>query len=65
MFTFCNFLAPVLVAAHTVNNLDLSNEQGYENESDYKKAPFQSFLCLVNGYKKKRWPYTATGKLIL
>ena len=48
-----------------MNNLDLSNEQGYENESDYKKAPFQSFLCLVNGYKKKKWPYTATGKLIL
>ena len=30
--TFGNFLAPVLVAAHTVNNLDLDNEQGYENE---------------------------------
>ena len=29
---FGNFLAPVLVAAHTVNNLDLDNEQGYENE---------------------------------
>ena len=39
-----------------MNNLDLSNEQGYENESDYKKAPFQSFLCLVNGYKKKDGP---------
>ena len=26
------FLAPVLVAAHTVNNLDLGDEQGYENE---------------------------------
>ena len=26
--TFGNFLAPVLVAAHTVNNLDLGNEQG-------------------------------------
>ena len=30
--TFGNFLAPVLVAAHTVNNLGLINEQGYENE---------------------------------
>ena len=29
---FGNFLAPVLVAAHTGNNLDLDNEQGYENE---------------------------------
>ena len=34
--TFGNFLAPVLVAAHTVNNLDLGNEQGYENEG-YKR----------------------------
>ena len=32
MCTFGNFLAPVSVAAHTVNNLDLGNEQGYENE---------------------------------
>ena len=31
--TFGNFLAPVLVAAHTVNNLDLGNEQGHEKES--------------------------------
>ena len=30
--TFGNFLAPVLVAAHTVNNLDLGDEQGYEDE---------------------------------
>ena len=30
--TFGNFLAPVLVAAHTVNNLDLGDEnQGYES----------------------------------
>ena len=28
--TFGNFLAPVLLAAHTVNNLDLSHEQGFE-----------------------------------
>ena len=32
MCTFGNFLAPVLVAAHTVNNLDLGNGQGPENE---------------------------------
>ena len=32
--TFGNFLAPVLVAAQTVNNLDNSNEQqSYDNES--------------------------------
>ena len=33
--TFGNFLAPVLVAAHTVNNLDLSDEpedEGYESD---------------------------------
>ena len=35
VFTFSNFLAPVLVAAHTVNNLDLGNElenEGYESD---------------------------------
>ena len=30
--TFGNFLAPVLVAVHTVNNLDLGHEPCYENE---------------------------------
>ena len=30
--TFGNFIASVLVAAHTVNNLDLGDEQGYENK---------------------------------
>ena len=30
--TFGNFLAPVLVAAHTVNNLDLRHEQSFENK---------------------------------
>ena len=37
--TFGNFLAPVLVAAHTLNNLDLGDEQNHENEgyeSDHK-----------------------------
>ena len=33
--TFGIFLAPVLVAAHSVNNLDLGDEQGLENE-DYE-----------------------------
>ena len=32
--TFGNFLALDLVAAHTVNNLDLGHEQGLENEGD-------------------------------
>ena len=30
--TFGNFLATVLVAAHTVSDLDLDDEQGYEND---------------------------------
>ena len=30
--TFGNFLATVLVAVHTANNLDFGDEQGYENE---------------------------------
>ena len=30
VFTFANFLAPVLVAAHTANNLDLGSEQGLD-----------------------------------
>ena len=30
--TFGNFIASVLVAAHTLNNLDLEDEQGHENE---------------------------------
>ena len=38
-----NFLAPVLVTAHTVNNLDLGDEQSHENEADennFKKTIF-------------------------
>ena len=31
--TVGNFLAPLLVNAHTVNNLDLGDEQCFENES--------------------------------
>ena len=30
--TYGNFLAPILLAAHTVNNLDIGNEQDLENE---------------------------------
>ena len=35
VYMFGNFLAAVLVAADTVNNLDLGDEQGHENE-DYE-----------------------------
>ena len=37
--TFGNFIALVLVAAHTLNNLDLGHKQGHEKEgyeSDHK-----------------------------
>ena len=30
--SFGSLLAPVLVLAHTINNLDLGDEQGHENE---------------------------------
>ena len=30
--TFGNYLAPVLIAAHIVNNLDFGHEQDHENE---------------------------------
>ena len=30
--TFGNLLAPVLVAAHTVNNLNIGDEQDFENK---------------------------------
>ena len=30
--TFGSLLAPVLVLAHTINNSDLGDEQGHENE---------------------------------
>ena len=30
--TLGNFLAPVLVAAHEVNNVDLSHKQSFENK---------------------------------
>ena len=48
MCTFGNLLAPVLVLAHTVNSLDLSHEQGLENEgyeSDLKRTLFK--MCFV------------------
>ena len=32
LYTFGNFLAPVLIAWHTVNNLDFSREQTFENK---------------------------------
>ena len=56
---FGNFLEPVLVAAHTANNLDLGNEQGFQNEdSDQTKAkknrsPKNSAKNYLNKEEKK------------
>ena len=30
--TFGNLLAPLLVLVHTINNLDLGDQQGHEND---------------------------------
>ena len=41
--TFDKFLDPVLVAAHTINNLDLGNDKEFEDEgyeSDQVKRKF-------------------------
>ena len=37
--TLDDYLAPVLVAVHTVNNLDLSYEQGHKNEDHESECP--------------------------
>lgn len=49
--TLVNFLASVLVATHTVNNLDLDQEKTFENEgyeSHLKRR--RIFLELCVGY---------------
>ena len=37
--TFGNYLAPVLIAAHTANNVDFGDKQGYENEDYESEGP--------------------------
>ena len=32
VYTFGDYLAPILVFVHTVNNLDRADEQGHKNE---------------------------------
>ena len=32
VWPFGNYLAPILIAVHTANNLDLGDEQGHENQ---------------------------------
>ena len=44
--TFGNLLVPVLVAAHTVNNLDLGDEQRHEKEGYESEGPIKSDPCL-------------------
>ena len=53
--TFGNFLAPVLVATHRVNNLDLGDEEGIENEgyeSDLKNLFAEYFVSVVQTQKE-------------
>ena len=43
--TLGNYLAPVLIAAHTANNVDFGGEQGHENEgyeSEVKNSLYPS-----------------------
>ena len=56
--TFCNLLAPVLVPAHTGNNLDFGDEQGFKNEgyeSDQKNFPSEYFVSVAQ--RQKELPY--------
>ena len=49
--TFGNFLAPVLVAAHTVNNLNIRNELENEGfESDFKKFFSEYFVSVAHTF---------------
>ena len=49
---FGNFLAPVLVVAHTVNNLDFSHEQSFEiYESDSTSRLSLRILYVLSRYK--------------
>ena len=44
--TFGNFLAAVLVALDTVNNLDIGDEQGHENEDYEVEGPLPGSKCM-------------------
>ena len=49
--TFGNFLAPVLVAVHTVNNLNLRNELENEGfESAFKKFFSEYFVSVAHTF---------------
>ena len=41
--TFANYLAPVLTAAHTVNNLDFGDESEIKNEGCKSEKPKKKF----------------------
>ena len=41
--TFANYLAPVLTAAHTANNLDFGDESEIKNEGCKSKKPKKKF----------------------
>ena len=49
MCTFVYYLVPVLVAAHTVNNLDLSEEP--ENDGHESEGPQNLLLAWAQAYE--------------
>ena len=60
--TFGNFIAPVLVAAHTVNNLNLRNELENRVLKVILKSSFRNilYLLLIPLYKFVRCILTLT-----
>ena len=46
--TSVNFLAPILVTAHTVNNLEIGNEQGLQDEGYENSQNFVSRIMIQN-----------------
>ena len=56
---FCNFLAHVSVAEHTTYNLDLGEEQSFENEGYeiYEKGRHQKSFSLRILYHGLRYKY--------
>ena len=45
MFVFGGYIVPILVSVHTVNNVDLGDEQGFEIEG-YEKEFLEYFVSV-------------------
>ena len=52
MCTFGNFLAPVLIAAHTANKVDFGDEPENENYESDKKGPHPGLNKMIDLLKK-------------